>query len=362
MGLLIIYAVLSIFFSFLCSILEAALLSFTPTFIKLKDAEGKGYAKTLAKLKKDIDKPLIAILTINTIAHTVGAILVGVQAEKLPYKVEFWGINIVGIVSAIMTLLILIVSEIIPKTIGATYWKKLGAFTAISLNAIIFPLKYTGILWLLTLTTKLIGKSAHVSSMSREEFLAITDTAEQEGVFEENESAVIKNLLVFKLVQAKNVMTPFPVVVLEDESITLQAFHETHKNIRFSRIPVYKEKTHAITGFVLKDDILEELVEDHGNKTLADLRRDIAVVSSEKPVPELFETFIKQRTHIALVVDDFGNTIGIVTMEDIIETLLGLEIMDESDTIEDMQVAARKNWERRAKRMGIELQQPNEED
>ena len=261
-----------------------------------------------------------------------------------------------------MTLLILIVSEIIPKTIGATYWKKLGAFTAISLNAIIFPLKYTGILWLLTLTTKLIGKSAHVSSMSREEFLAITDTAEQEGVFEENESAVIKNLLVFKLVQAKNVMTPFPVVVLEDESITLQAFHETHKNIRFSRIPVYKEKTHAITGFVLKDDILEELVEDHGNKTLADLRRDIAVVSSEKPVPELFETFIKQRTHIALVVDDFGNTIGIVTMEDIIETLLGLEIMDESDTIEDMQVAARKNWERRAKRMGIELQQPNEED
>lgn len=362
MGLLILYAVLSIFFSFLCSILEAALLSFTPTFIKMKTSEGKGYAATLGRLKKDIDKPLIAILTINTIAHTVGAILVGVQAEKLPYKFEIWGINMVGIVSAIMTLLILIVSEIIPKTIGATYWQKLGSFTAISLNAIMFPLKYTGILWLLTLTTKLIGKSAHVSTMSREEFLAITDAAEQEGVFEENESAVIKNLLVFKSIQAKNVMTPFPVVIMEDESVDLHSFRENHKSITFSRIPVYKDKTHNITGFVLKDDILEELVEDHGNKTLGDLKREISIVRAEKPIPELFETFIKQRAHIALVVDDFGNTIGIVTMEDIIETLLGLEIMDESDTIEDMQIAARKNWERRAKRMGIQLQEPENED
>jgi len=360
MTLLIVYAVLSIFFSFLCSILEAALLSFTPTFLKVKSQEGKGYAKTLMDLKKDIDKPLIAILTINTIAHTVGAILVGVQAEKLPYKVEVLGVNMVGIVSAIMTLLILIVSEIIPKTIGATYWKKLGSFTAIALNAIIFPLKYTGILWILTLTTKLIGKSAHVTSMSLEEFMAITDTAEKEGVFEQNESAVIKNLLAFKLVMAKDVMTPFPVVVMEEESITLEHFHEHHKNLRFSRIPIYKDKTHNITGFVLKDDILEEIVEDRGEKMLSDLRRDLFVVNAEKPIPELFEVFIKQRGHIALVVDDFGNTIGVVTMEDIIETLLGQEIMDESDAIEDMQAAARKNWERRAKRMGIQLS--NEED
>ena len=145
MGLLILYAVLSIFFSFLCSILEAALLSFTPTFIKMKTAEGKGYATTLASIKKDIDKPLIAILTVNTIAHTVGAILVGEQAGKMALEggidITFLGFNFVAIVSAIMTLLILIVSEIIPKTIGATYWKKLGAFTAVSLNAIIFPLK-----------------------------------------------------------------------------------------------------------------------------------------------------------------------------------------------------------------------------
>lgn len=361
MTLLIVYAILSILFSFLCSILEAALLSFTPTFLRLKDQEGKSYAKTLTNYKKDIDQPLIAILTINTIAHTVGAILVGVQAEKLPYKVDVLGVNIVGIVSALMTLLILIVSEIIPKTIGATYWQKLGAFTALCLDIIIFPLKYTGILWLLMLTTKLIGKSAHVSTMSREEFIAITDAAEQEGVFEQNESAVIKNLLVFKSVEAKDVMTPFPVVVMEDEQTSLQEFYEGHNQLRFSRIPVYRDKTHNITGFVLKDDILEEIVQERGDKVLADIRRDIFVVEDEKPIPELFEKFIKQRGHIALVVDDFGNTIGIVTMEDIIETLLGLEIMDESDDIEDMQKQARRNWERRAKRMGIDLTDKSEE-
>lgn len=355
MTLLLIYALLSIIVSFLCSILEAALLSFTPTYLRLKTQEGKQYATTLANYKKDIDRPLIAILTLNTIAHTVGAILVGVEAEKLPYKVEVFGINLVGIVSAIMTMLILVVSEIIPKTIGATYWKKMGSFTALFLNVIILPLKYTGILWLLMLITRMIGKSAHVSTMSREEFIAITDAAEEEGVFEESETTVIKNLLVFKSVQAKDVMTPFTVVTSEDETLSLEEFHEKHKSLRFSRIPVYKDKTHNITGFVLRDDILEEIVEDRGDKLLSDLRRDIFVVAAEKPIPELFEIFIKQRVHIAQVVDDFGNTIGVVTMEDIIETLLGLEIMDESDSIEDMQLQARKNWKRRAKRMGIQL-------
>jgi CBS domain containing-hemolysin-like protein len=355
MTLLIVYALVSILFSFLCSILEAALLSFTPTFLKIKSKEGRSYAKILTNFKKDIDKPLIAILTINTIAHTVGAILVGVEAEKLPYKVEVWGVNLVGIVSAIMTFLILVVSEIIPKTIGATYWKKLGAFTAISLNLIIWPLKYSGVLYVLLLTTRLIGKSAHVSSMSREEFIAITDAAEQEGVFDDNESAVIRNLLLFKSIKARDVMTPFPVVTMEDERLTLEEFHDLHRSVRFSRIPVYRDKSHNITGFVLKDEILEEIVEEHGDKLLSDLRRDIAVVPFDQPIPKLFESFIQHRTHIALVVDDFGNTIGVVTMEDIIETLLGLEIMDESDAIEDMQQQARKNWERRAKRMGILL-------
>lgn len=353
MTLLLIYATLSIFFSFLCSILEAALLSFTPNFLRVKKQEGATFATTIANYKKDIDKPLIAILTLNTIAHTVGAILVGVQAESLDYDINILGVNIVGIVSGLMTFLILVVSEIIPKTIGATYWQKLGPFTAIFLKVIIFPLKYTGILWLLMFVTKAVGNSAHVNAMSREEFLAMTNVAEQEGVFEENETTVIKNLLVFKSVQAKDVMTPFTVVTTENENLTLNDFQKKHRSIQFSRIPVYSDKMTNITGFVLRDEILEGIIENTGEKTLLDLKRHINVVDSERPIPELFEIFIKDRVHIAQVVDEFGNTIGIVTMEDIIETLLGLEIMDEIDSVEDMQVHARKNWEIRAKKMGI---------
>lgn len=357
MGLLILYAVLSIFFSFLCSILEASLLSVTPTFIKVKSNQGKAYAQILARLKQDIDKPLIAILTINTVAHTVGAILVGVQAEKTFGN----GGNSVGIVSAIMTFAILVISEIIPKTIGATYWKSLGNFTARTLQAFIFPLKYTGILWLLLLTTRLIGKSAHVSTMSREEFMALTDTAEEEGVFEETETTVIKNLLVFKSVEAKDVMTPFSVAITEDESLTIKEFHNTHKNLRFSRIPVYNNKPNNVTGFILKDDVLEEIIDEKGEEKLSTLKREILITDAHKPIPDLFELFIHKRAHIAIVVDEFGNTVGVITMEDIIETLLGLEIMDESDNVEDLQLMARKNWERRAKRLGIYKSEENDD-
>ncbi|MBE7641448.1 DUF21 domain-containing protein [Salegentibacter sp. BLCTC] len=358
MGLLILFAVLSIFFSFMCSILEAALLSVTPSYIKIKNKEGKAYATTLANFKQDIDKPLIAILTVNTIAHTVGAILVGVQAEKIYGD----GGNAVGIVSAIMTMAILILSEIIPKTIGATYWQSLGNFTAKTLRIMIFPLQYTGILWFMMLTTKLIGKSAHVSSMNREEFAAITDAAEEEGVFDESETTVIKNLLVFKSVKAKDVMTPYSVAIIENEDTSIEEFHRTHKNLKFSRIPVYKNQTNNVTGFILKDDVLEQMIDDRGSEPLSSLKREIFMSAADTPIPELFENFVQKRGHISMIVDEFGNTVGLVTMEDIIETLLGLEIMDESDSIEDMQMLARQNWEKRAKRLGLIQRKDNEED
>ena len=241
MGILILYATLSIFFSFLCSILEAVLLSVTSTFINVKKKEGKAFATKLEELKKDVDKPLIAILTLNTIAHTVGAISVGVQAEQLPYKFEVLGVNTVGIVSALMTILILVVSEIIPKTIGATYWKGLANFTAKTLDILIFPLKWTGILWVLQLTTKLIGSNGGhgASILSREDFTTMADIATEEGVFQENESLIIRNLLNFKEVKAKDIMTPRSVLVLVDETETISAYYDRNKNFRFSRIPLY---------------------------------------------------------------------------------------------------------------------------
>ncbi|MGS2762562.1 CNNM domain-containing protein [Sinomicrobium sp. M5D2P9] len=350
MTLLILYAVISILFSFLCSVLEAVLLSITPTFINLKKREGKNYAINLEALKSDVDKPLIAILTFNTVAHTVGAILVGVQAEKTFGS----GNNAVGIVSAVMTALILVISEIIPKTIGATFWKQLANFTSKALNLIIFPLQYTGILWTLRLTTRLIGgKQAHESVFSREDFSAMADIAEQEGVFEQGESKIIKNLLQFNEVHAKDIMTPRTVIKTASEDITIETFFKNNPKLRFSRIPVYKDNPDNITGFILKDEVMEEIINGNGDLKLADIRRNILVIQRGLPIPDLFESFILQKDHIALIVDEYGSVSGLVTMEDVIETLLGLEIVDESDNVEDLQVLARRNWQLRAKRLGI---------
>jgi len=363
MSLLLLYASLSIFFSFLCSILEAVLLSITPTYITIKKQEGKLFANTLERLKNDVDKPLIAILTINTIAHTVGAIMVGVQAETLDFKVDILGINIVGIVSAIMTVLILVVSEIIPKTIGATYWKQLANLTSKALVLLIFPLKWTGILWLLQLTTKLIGgKGVHGSVLSREDFHAMTDIAQEEGVFEKNESVIIKNLLTFKDVQVKDIMTPKTVMLTASEDETIQYFYKKHPKLQFSRIPIFKENSDNITGFVIKSELLEEIIKGNGEKNLLELKREILVTNRNLPIPDLFEKFIAKREHVALVVDEYGTTSGLVTMEDVIETLLGLEIMDESDNVADLQHLARKNWEVRAKKIGLLIDEKNKEE
>lgn len=349
MTLLLIYGFVSIFFSFLCSILEAVLLSVTPTFIKIKLKEGKAYAKTLEELKEDVDKPLIAILTVNTIAHTVGAILVGVQAEQAFGS----GNNMVGIVSAIMTFLILVVSEIIPKTIGATYWKQLANLTSKILTIMIFPLKWTGLLWLMQITTKLVGKSAHGNLLSREDFTVMTEIAAEKGVFEESESKVIKNLLGFKSVLAKHIMTPRSVMKLTSEDQTIEEYYNNNKDVQFSRIPIYSKSSEDISGYILKDDILKSLVENNGNKQLSELKRIIIIVTKDTPIPELFENFIESKEHIALIVDEFGSVSGVVTMEDVIETLLGLEIVDEQDTHEDMQILARNKWEERAKKHGL---------
>ena len=350
MGLLIFYGVISIFFSFLCSILEAVLLSVTPTFLNLRKQEGKHYATSLEGLKKDVDRPLIAILTLNTIAHTVGAILVGKEAEGLYGNGDGYG---VFIVSAVMTILILVASEIIPKTIGATYWKSLANFTTKALKVLIFPLKWTGLLWLMQLTTKLIGGKGHGSVLSREGFLVMADMAHEEGVFEGNESKIIKNLLTFKEVFAKDVMTPRTVMKTQNQNTTVETFFNKNINVRFSRIPLYSDTEDNIKGLVLKDDVFKEMALGNGSKKLGELRRDIIIIDRNLPIPTLFEQLVETRNHMALVVDEYGSVSGLVTMEDVIETLLGLEIMDESDSVSDLQDQARKNWETRAKKLGI---------
>ncbi|GAA3957490.1 CNNM domain-containing protein [Allohahella marinimesophila] len=346
---LLLFAILSIVVSFLCSILESVLLSATPTFVDMKKKEKRAWAETLESFKTNIDTPLIAILTLNTVAHTVGAIGVGASAEAAFGS----GDNVVGIVSAVMTALILIVSEIIPKTIGATYWKPLAGPATRVLQAFIFPLKWTGILWFLRLTTRLIGKDAHVSVISRDDFSAMTEMADRHGVFEKNESTVIHNLLRFSEILTKDIMTPRAVMKVANADQAVGEFHDANPGLRFSRVPIYKNDLENITGMVLKDEVLETIVNEGGDRPLESLKRDIFVTTRDTPLPDLFQKLVGERSHIALVVDSYGSVSGIVTMEDIIETLLGLEIMDESDDVADLQLLARRNWEARAKRMGL---------
>lgn len=349
MTLLIIYGIVSISFSFLCSILEAVLLSVTPTFITVKINQGKLYAIALKKLKEDIDQPLITILTVNTVAHTVGAILVGVQAEKTFGS----GNNAVGIVSAIMTLLILVLSEIIPKSIGANYWQQLANFASKAILVLMFPLKVTGILWLLQRTTSLIGKSSHHKNVSREDFHAMADLAQEEGVFHESESQVIKNVVDFKKMVAKDIMTPRTVIKMAPEQMKIREFYDQNPKLKFSRIPIFKESPDDVSGYFLKDHLFESIINGKGEESLQTISRDIYIANRVTPIKTLFENLIEKQEHIALVVDEYGSVSGIVTQEDIIETLLGLEIVDESDSDEDLQVLARKLWKIRAKRHGL---------
>lgn len=365
MGLLLTYAFFATSISFLCSLLEAVLLSVSPTFLNLKKVEGKTYALTLEELKKDVDKPLISILTLNTIAHTVGAMLVGIQAKiayadmygagkRSLFGMEFTEDLMVGVVSAILTILILVASEIIPKTIGAHYWKQLVHFTTICLKGMVFFMKWTGLLWLLQLFTRLIGsKGEHGSVLSREEFSAMTEMAHEGGQLQESESKVIRNLLRFEQIKGKDVMTPRTVMKIASEDDTIKAFFEANRPLRYSRIPLYKDRMDNITGYFLKDQLMEAIINKQGDEKLASIRREIMVTVPSKPLPELLERLVANREHITLLVDEYGSVSGLVSMEDVIETLLGYEIMDESDNVEDLQMLARMNWEARAKRLGI---------
>jgi len=365
MVLLLVFFLISIIFSFLCSVWEAVFLSLPPSYVEMKQKEGNRVGRLLKQFKENVDRPLSAILTLNTIAHTVGAMGVGMQAEKVfghsdlyiaDYRLPFTTEAVIG---AVLTLAILIFSEIIPKTIGANYWKALTNFTVTSLNFIVYALY--PLVWLSQILTKILKKDKERSVFSRAEFTAMAEIGEKEGIFRQEESKIIRNLLRFNTIQAKDIMTPRTVVKVASETTTVRVFYEENRNLRFSRIPIFRDSKDHINGFVLKDEILSNLVNGQDDVQLKDIRREIMIVNEQFPLPELFNKLMERREHIALVVDEFGGMAGIVTMEDVIETLLGMEIVDELDNIEDMQLLARKNWERRARSLGL-LEEAEEEN
>ncbi len=355
MSLLILFFTISICFSFLCSMWEAVLLSVTGPYIKRKIHEGHSSGILLEKLKNDIDKPLSAILTLNTVAHTAGAIGVGAQASKL-FGGRFFSVaglefSIEGIIAIVMTLAILILSEIIPKTIGANMWKRLAPFTAQSLKiliAVLYPL-----VWVSQGITRWLKKDKSKSVLSRADITAITHMGEESGALHKKESLIIRNLLRLKELTVRDIMTPRSVIMTLPENMSCGDYYEEFSTSPFSRIPVFKEKEDNITGIVLKDAILNKVAADKHNAKLSKLKIPVHFLRDNLELPEVLEQLSKQRAHLAIVVDDYGSIAGLVTMEDVMETLLGIEIMDESDTVADLQKLARAEWQKRAKALGI---------
>jgi len=348
--LLLIFAGSAILFSFLCSLWESVLLSITPSYVHEQDRLGRRIGARLKEFKANIDIPLGAILTLNTIAHTGGAIGVGEQATIL------WANSnplITGVVVPIaMTMGILILSEIIPKTIGANYWQRFVPFTVYSLNVLIVVLY--PVIWMIQLITRTLRKDESAPVLTRSQFLTLADVGEQEGVLDGTESEIIKSLLLFREIQVRAVMTPRTVTRMAPANMTMMEFMERYPDARFSRIPIYEsDKPENVVGYVLKDDVLQQLSAGDGDAQLNSLRRDILMVSETVRIPQVFNQFLEKREHIALVVDEFGNAIGVVTLEDVIETMLGLEIVDEKDRTDDMQEVARRTWQRRARQLGL---------
>ncbi|MBL0715323.1 MAG: HlyC/CorC family transporter [Desulfosarcina sp.] len=357
MELLLLFFFVSIVFSFLCSIWEAVLLSIPPSYVAAGARVGTRTGQILSHFKEDIDRPLAAILTLNTIAHTVGAIGVGAQASKLLSDTTILGLNVAAfVVPAVMTLAILILSEIIPKTLGAGYWRELSRFTASSLQLLIYLLY--PLVMMSRLITRMLKKDGQGSVLSRSEFSAMAEVIAEQGVLQKHEYRILKNLLRFEAVRARDVMTPRTVVVATDENQTIAEFHEANPSLRLSRIPVFETSIDHVTGFVIRNDILSHLVGGQGHVTLQAIRRPILVVREDDVLPEVFNTLLEKRAHIAIVVGEYGGTSGVLTMEDVVETLLGLEIVDEFDRTADMQQVARKNWEQRARKLGLIEEDP----
>lgn len=347
MTLLIIYLLLAIGVSFICSILEAVILSVTDSYIAMLESDGKPHAKTLRDMKADIDQPLATILSLNTIAHTVGAAGVGAQATAV------FGAAYLGVISAVLTFLILVFSEIIPKTLGARFWRHL-TYPATKLLQVLIIGLYP-LVWFCKQITKLIGGSGHGMTFSREEFAAMAERGVEEGIFEDKEAMAFKNMVFFYSLQAKDVMTPRPVVVTLDANKTVGEVLEELESIPFSRLPIYGKHKEDIIGYVLKHDILMEAAKGNTDIKVESLKRTIYVALDTILLKPLFEDLIERKEHIAVLVDEYGGLIGIVTMEDVVETILGMEIMDEVDTIEDMQHMARRQWKKRAERVGLKL-------
>lgn len=335
MTLMLIYLAIAIGVSFLCSVLEAVLLSVTPSFVETLKAEQPIKARHLVSVKQRLDESLSSILILNTFAHTMGASGVGSQALLV------FGKQWETLIAVLLTLAILYFSEIIPKTLGASYWRKLALPAALIigwLTRLVYPL-----VWVSTRLTKVFGKKQH-NEITREEIIALASLGHRDGTLFTQENTYLTNLLSLRDTKTEAILTPRSVVhMLQAGQTVTEALNASHTR-EFTRMPVYGEDIDDIVGKVIRADLFEAERNGHGDQPLHELVKEIFRVSEKLPVQQLLDLFIKQRAHLFLVEDEFGQTAGVVTLEDAIETLLGREIVDERDTVEDMQALARSRY------------------
>ena len=344
LSLLITYMLLALVVSSICSVLESTLLSTPLSFVNTLEQQGAKGFERLKRLKTDIDRSISAILIVNTVANTVGASLVGSEAARL------FDSTGVGVVSGLFTFCILVFSEIIPKTIGSTYWRRLAIPASGVIQAMIYMT--LPVVWILERLTRRISDGSDQVSVSREDVVALSTTAAEEGVLEKQENKMIQNLLKLDDVKAHDIMTPSSVVTMAESSQTIRDFYNSDDFSKFSRIPLYEEENDDyVTGYVLKQEILEKLAEDRFNVKLKDLERPILSFQEDVSVSTIWEKLLEKKEHICVIIDEYGSCRGIVTLEDVIETMLGFEIVDESDEVVDMQQLAKEQWEEMQSRL-----------
>ena len=342
MDLLILYFALAVGISFLCSVLEAVLLSVNMSYISLLEKEKPKVGKLLRIQKTEISKSIASILILNTIAHTLGAAAVGAQAAIL------FGNDAVVIISMIMTFAILFLSEIIPKTIGAVYWKKLAPSSAYVIRYFIW-VTYPIILTTLAVTNKIAKGNPDAHSLTKEELLESMLIGEDKGIIDEKESDVIENILNLNNIKVGEVLTPRSVVFALDENMSIKEIIETKEDIfKFSRIPVYHDSIEDVVGIVMTKKIFKQALEDD-RVALGTIKKDIFSINENIPVSKALDLFISKKDHMFLVIDNYDQTEGILTLEDCVETILGVEIVDESDSTADMRELAKIKMKQKRK-------------
>ncbi len=341
MTLLILYLALAIGVSFLCSILEAVLLSMTPAYMEQIKSKKPRLGARLARIKERLDESLASILILNTFAHTMGAAGVGSQA------LQVFGQKWETLIAILLTLAILYFSEIIPKTLGATFWRQLALPSAILISwlvKLVFPL-----VWISTRLTKLISGNKE-NEITREEIIALASLGHKDGNLFSQENEYLLNLLNLRKVRTEGIFTPRSVVHMLHQNVTVKEALDDPESQQFTRIPVYGDSVDDIKGKVIRPDLFEAERNGQGGACVGDYIKPLSRVSEKLPVQHLLDLFIRQKAHMCLVEDEFGQTAGIVTLEDAIETLLGKEIVDERDTVEDMQELARDKYRARLRK------------